>query len=518
MNKLELYSASKSFVEDDSFISCIKNEIENLKEANSQTKLVVSFCGNFTSGKTSLINNLLDCNYKFPTGYIPITKFITRIEYAPNFQASYYDNDNQRKDIPKKSLNDFICGKSIPQNGCKEIIVGLPSKILSSKIVFIDTPGLSDEYELDEISKRAMHESDLTVLCFAANRPPANYDKEVLIELENSLSNFCIAITYWDQVQSTDSEKLKNYVKNIVGNLGFSNISTFYNKNIFYTWYFNEMVGFDGLDDFIKLLNNRDNFDLITKTSKQKRIKASLEKNTRIIDNKIDYATELYNSLYPIINSEYEHKKSEHQLKQQSLQNDIDAYKLGFAVEIDNFLKTIEYKFNKLEAAGNHNEFPKESKEILKQEILNALEFIKNSKIAPYIENDIGMSVVCQQLTNLVEKYRVPKITENRVKNRGILMASAFSIVATIISHELVIDDGYDITYSGYAKNTFNDVKKFLIPKIYSYNEEMLKIICKINITEMQPLKDKTLTSLNNRLNKLKSFKQEVEKELSSIM
>ncbi|MDO5132791.1 MAG: dynamin family protein, partial [Eubacteriales bacterium] len=52
----------------------------------------VAFCGVFSSGKTSLINELLSdaLPHTLPVGINPVTKMVIRIRYATVFCCSYY--------------------------------------------------------------------------------------------------------------------------------------------------------------------------------------------------------------------------------------------------------------------------------------------------------------------------------------------------------------------------------------------------------------------------------------------
>ena len=54
-----------------------------IDDEQRKTDFTISFCGVFSSGKSSILNNLLDCaDFKLPVGVFPITKVITRIRYG----------------------------------------------------------------------------------------------------------------------------------------------------------------------------------------------------------------------------------------------------------------------------------------------------------------------------------------------------------------------------------------------------------------------------------------------------
>ena len=60
----------------------------------------IAFCGVFSSGKSSLLNALLDCGNVLPTGINPVTKIITRIRYGKSI-ALHCIVDGNPVSVPK---------------------------------------------------------------------------------------------------------------------------------------------------------------------------------------------------------------------------------------------------------------------------------------------------------------------------------------------------------------------------------------------------------------------------------
>jgi len=168
-------------------------------------KFTVAFCGIFSSGKSSLINALLESKYKIPTGINPITKNVTRIQYGWRFHCRYVSTGKTFK-LSQSDADLMICGDKPLPDGCSEIIYTLPSRILRRKVVFIDTPGFQDECgeRLEAISRKAVSKADLVVFCSNATQFGNDFERDYIDELAESIGNFCIAINRMDNLNTKE--------------------------------------------------------------------------------------------------------------------------------------------------------------------------------------------------------------------------------------------------------------------------------------------------------------------------
>ena len=166
---------------------------------NGHAPFRITFCGVFSAGKTSLINELLQCEYKLPTGINPITKVVTRIKYGFELKCSYYYN-GRREVLNKNQTSKIIMGKKKLPQGCNEVTLELPAEILKNNIEILDTPGFDDEMggELEYMSRRAIENADMVVLCCNALQLGKMFERDFITELESSVGNFCMAVTRVD--------------------------------------------------------------------------------------------------------------------------------------------------------------------------------------------------------------------------------------------------------------------------------------------------------------------------------
>lgn len=191
---------------------------KRLNENSSNRPFRIVFCGVFSSGKTSLINSLLAFNeLKLPIGINPVTKMITRIHYGYNLSCSYRSGGTQRF-ISHKEMEQVIQGKKQIYADNNEIIITVPSEFLKGNVEILDTPGLDDESgELERLSKIAISEADMAVLCCNALMLGKIIEKNLLQELENITGHFSLVITRIDNInEMNDYEDMMTHAYNLM--------------------------------------------------------------------------------------------------------------------------------------------------------------------------------------------------------------------------------------------------------------------------------------------------------------
>ena len=152
-----------------SAVSSLRNKADMLtarRNASPSKDFNIVFCGVFSSGKTSLINALLNLN--LPTGIVPVTKIITQIKYGSRYRVLLEKKGEASSEIDYNYACDIIAGKiRFPRDEISKIIIEIPSKLLQSGISFFDTPGIEDsEKGIDDVTKAALKEANLAVMCF----------------------------------------------------------------------------------------------------------------------------------------------------------------------------------------------------------------------------------------------------------------------------------------------------------------------------------------------------------------
>ncbi len=180
---------------------------ENLEYARSSEPFKIVVCGTFSTGKTSLLNALLGCD--LPTGLRPITKVVTRIYYGPRHRI-FLENTvtNQKKEIDAKRAEMIILNEQKSKEFRNyRICCEIPSPFLKLGVEFLDTPGLEDaaSEELDDVSKKAVRESDFCIVTFACNTFGDMHERAFLDELQTlSNGNFVCVLNCLNRVNSEE--------------------------------------------------------------------------------------------------------------------------------------------------------------------------------------------------------------------------------------------------------------------------------------------------------------------------
>lgn len=227
---------------------------------NENAPFRIAFCGVFSAGKSSLINVLLQCEYKLPTGINPITKIVTRIRYGKELSCFYYHNGSLQK-LDKFQTLKIIKGEIALPKGCCEVVLEMPVEILRENIEFLDTPGFDDESgELEYISRRAITDADMVVLCCSALQLGKMMERELITELESEAGNFCMVVTRMDCLNTEeDMNDVKHRAAWLMqgrGNLAMIPKAT---GRYFSVTCAEGYVALDGFDSYLKkILENTD--------------------------------------------------------------------------------------------------------------------------------------------------------------------------------------------------------------------------------------------------------------------
>ena len=117
--------------------------LEMLVERLESTALEIAAFGRVNSGKSSLLNYLLQADV-LPVGVTPVTGVPTRVRYASEPDARVQFAESPLQSIPLDRVAEFATEQSNPANAkhVSRIEMALPSPILREGAVFVDTPGL----------------------------------------------------------------------------------------------------------------------------------------------------------------------------------------------------------------------------------------------------------------------------------------------------------------------------------------------------------------------------------------
>lgn len=186
------------------------NLIEEMNNLEKEVTLKIGFLGEFSSGKSSLINKLIGQKI-LPVMDEPTSKTIVEIEGANVESPEYYKYVGMdRESISAMEFSD-IC----TMTGKYAAYLRLPAgKFLKKGYLLIDTPGISSLDQSDEdITFGYLPELDAAVLCQDIQLGGLNDSIQNFMlkpQVRPILNNFIFAITKADT--KSDPEKIRNNV------------------------------------------------------------------------------------------------------------------------------------------------------------------------------------------------------------------------------------------------------------------------------------------------------------------
>ncbi len=185
---------------------------ERLKWLKSQfyEAPAVAVVGQFSSGKSSVLNAILDKNI-LPTGAVPVTAKATMIKYGPNpaLKVQYINGKEELLEVGE--LARFVDQRGSLE-GVERIVIYEPNELLK-KISFIDTPGLNSRSDADtKATKMALSEAHAVLWVSLIDNAARKSELDELDELPKGVKAIC-ALNQADKLNSDEINKVLTHAK-----------------------------------------------------------------------------------------------------------------------------------------------------------------------------------------------------------------------------------------------------------------------------------------------------------------
>ncbi len=163
-----------------------KTECSTLLESIQKQQLVIPVVGNFSAGKSTLLNRFLGSSV-LPTGITPETSLATELHYGANERIEAFSNNDEKAESFELNEQSF---EAIKDNATKYsyLKVYLNNEALkdSTPLVFVDMPGFdspisSHTHAILEYLERGVH------FVILASVEEGNLTKRMVRELKNLL-------------------------------------------------------------------------------------------------------------------------------------------------------------------------------------------------------------------------------------------------------------------------------------------------------------------------------------------
>ncbi len=165
----------------------LNSECLALRNRVLERRFTVAVVGEFKRGKSTLINALLGAEI-LPADVLPTTATVNRVTFglAPSATLRFLDGrppQNFPVDQLAQAVTKLTEASTSLSASLEEAVVTWPVKLCSNGVDIVDTPGLSDEASMTEVTRRLLPQADAAIFVISATAPFSMTEGDLLDEL-----------------------------------------------------------------------------------------------------------------------------------------------------------------------------------------------------------------------------------------------------------------------------------------------------------------------------------------------
>ena len=185
----------------------VTKEAFELSARVSEGRFYLACIGQFKRGKSTLLNALIgECI--LPVGFVPITAIATVIRYGPKLKARVQFGDGSWQEVKASDLQQYVSEEHNPENakGVAGAEVFVPSRLLSTGMCFVDTPGLGSVFTGNtETTKAFIPHIDAALVVVGADPPLAGEELALVEAVGKQVPDLILVLNKSDR--TTDEER-----------------------------------------------------------------------------------------------------------------------------------------------------------------------------------------------------------------------------------------------------------------------------------------------------------------------
>ncbi|NJL10315.1 MAG: dynamin family protein, partial [Calothrix sp. SM1_7_51] len=178
----------------------------------------IAVFGEFNRGKSTFINALLGQEI-LPSDILATTATLSKIIYSPTIGAKICFKDDSQQEIDVYQLANYVTQLTEDSvaiaTKIKEAVIYYPVAYCQNNIEIIDTPGLSDNVEMTNITSAIINQCDLGIMVISAQSPFGISEGNFLTNtlLANGIYNILFVVNQIDVFSRKDANKIINLIK-----------------------------------------------------------------------------------------------------------------------------------------------------------------------------------------------------------------------------------------------------------------------------------------------------------------
>ncbi len=183
---------------------------ERLGEKLAQHAFNLVIAGEFKRGKSTVINALLGVDL-LPTGVVPLTSVVTRLQYGETAAATVVFENGEQRPVALNALPDYVTERGNPKNakGVREVSVAYPAEWLKGGIRLVDTPGIGSVHQHNtEVSYGYLPQADAVIFVASVEQPVSRAELDFLAHTRRYAGKvFCLLnkLDYLTEVELAES-------------------------------------------------------------------------------------------------------------------------------------------------------------------------------------------------------------------------------------------------------------------------------------------------------------------------
>ena len=202
-------------------LNVMAKRVEQILSDSAKERFTISVVGEFSRGKSTLLNKLLDNAAALPVANLPTTAVMTCIRYASQSKMAIFNENGTRvamMDVKPESWENLVANNFGEKQPKGSVIVGVPSQWLASNsIELIDCPGAGDlsEERTQQISA-TLERTDAAIICLDATAALGQTEKEFILQriLKQKTPFAMVVINKLDLVKLEDRRCVVEFVIN----------------------------------------------------------------------------------------------------------------------------------------------------------------------------------------------------------------------------------------------------------------------------------------------------------------
>ena len=216
-------------------------KLDAMRQNLHSIQYFVAFIGQYSAGKSFLINNLLDREI-LPTGVLETTPLLTYIRYSDCERALLHYQNGTIREIGITDVSSVVQNTSSWDIDTLDYLeIFLHTELLRSGLILLDTPGINTVIERHEKLLATTLNLATKVIYVTGQAPHAN-DIETISTLAHHGTAMAFVRTHCDEIKASE-ESAEEVIKNdleLMCTCGVSEINCFHVSNVASsTWFSN---------------------------------------------------------------------------------------------------------------------------------------------------------------------------------------------------------------------------------------------------------------------------------------